>query len=60
MLAAAAAWEGVADELRSTASTYQSVISELTGEELAGADIGIDVDLGHPLSDMDEGHRSAS
>jgi PPE-repeat protein len=36
MLAAAAAWEGVADELRSTASTYQSVISELTGEEWLG------------------------
>jgi len=36
MLAAAAAWEGVADELRSTASTYQSVISELTGDEWLG------------------------
>jgi len=36
MLAAAAAWEGVADELRSTASTYQSVISELTGEDWLG------------------------
>jgi PPE-repeat protein len=36
MMATAAAWEGVADELRSTASTYQSVISELTGEEWLG------------------------
>ena len=36
MLAAAAAWEGVADELRSTASTYQAVISELTGEDWRG------------------------
>ena len=30
MLAAAAAWDALADELRSTAFTYQSVISELT------------------------------
>src|SRR5271170_8126317 len=36
MLAAAAAWDGVADELRSTASTYQSVISELTDEGWLG------------------------
>jgi PPE-repeat protein len=37
MLAAAAAWDGVADELRSTASTYQSVISELTDEGWLGS-----------------------
>jgi PPE-repeat protein len=36
MLAAAAGWEGVADELRSTASTYQSVISLLTDEGWLG------------------------
>jgi len=36
MLAAAAAWDGVADELRTTASTYQSVISELTDEGWLG------------------------
>ncbi len=36
MLAAAAAWDGVADELRSTASTYQSVISILTDEGWLG------------------------
>ena len=36
MLAAAAAWDGVADELRSTASTYRSVISELTDEGWLG------------------------
>jgi len=36
MLAAAAAWDGVADELRSTASTYHSVISELTDEGWLG------------------------
>ena len=36
MLAAAAAWDGVAEELRSTASTYQSVISLLTDEGWLG------------------------
>jgi PPE-repeat protein len=36
MLAAAAAWDGLADELRSTAFTYQSVISELTDEGWLG------------------------
>ena len=36
MLAAAAAWDGVADELRSSASTYRSVISELTDEGWLG------------------------
>ncbi len=36
MLAAAAAWDTVADELRSTASTYQSVISRLTDEGWLG------------------------
>jgi PPE-repeat protein len=36
MLAAAAAWDGLADELRSTASTYQSVISELANEGWLG------------------------
>jgi PPE-repeat protein len=36
MLAAAAAWDGLADELRLTASTYQSVISELTDEGWLG------------------------
>jgi PPE-repeat protein len=36
MLASAAAWDGVADELRSTASTYQAVISLLTDEGWLG------------------------
>src|ERR1700722_2296459 len=36
MLAAAAAWDGLADELRSAASTYQSVISELANEGWLG------------------------
>jgi len=36
MLTAAAAWDGVAAELRSTAATYQSVISELTDEGWLG------------------------
>jgi PPE-repeat protein len=36
MLAAAAAWDGVAAELRSTASSYQSVISGLTSEGWLG------------------------
>lgn len=36
ILAAAAAWDAVADELRSTVANYQSVISELTEEEWLG------------------------
>ena len=36
MLAAATAWDGLADELRSTASIYQSVISELANEGWLG------------------------
>jgi PPE-repeat protein len=36
MLAAATAWDGLADELRSTAFTYQSVISELGSEGWLG------------------------
>lgn len=36
MLAAAAAWDGVAAELRSTASSYDSVISGLTGAAWSG------------------------
>jgi PPE-repeat protein len=36
MLAAAAAWDGLAAELRSTASSYQSVISGLTSEGWLG------------------------
>ena len=37
MLAAAAAWDGVADQLRSTAATYQSVISQLTDDGWQGS-----------------------
>jgi PPE-repeat protein len=36
MLAAASAWDGLAAELRSTASSYGSVITELTGESWVG------------------------
>jgi PPE-repeat protein len=36
MLSAAAAWDAVADELRSTVATYQSVVSELTDEGWLG------------------------
>ncbi|MCW2662962.1 MAG: hypothetical protein JWP83_4114 [Mycobacterium sp.] len=36
MLAAASAWHGLADELRSTALSYGSVLSALTGEEWHG------------------------
>jgi PPE-repeat protein len=36
MLAAAAAWDGLAAELRSTAASYQSVISALTSEGWLG------------------------
>jgi PPE-repeat protein len=36
MLAAAATWDGLADELRSTAFTYQSVISELANDGWLG------------------------
>jgi PPE-repeat protein len=37
MLAAAAAWDGLAAELQSTAASYQSTISELTGGPWLGA-----------------------
>ena len=36
MMAAAAAWNGIGAELATTASSYQSVISALTGEEWLG------------------------
>ena len=36
MLAAASAWDGLATELQSTASSYGAVISELTGESWVG------------------------
>src|SRR5580693_9095194 len=36
MLAAASAWDGLARELQSTASSYGAVISELTGESWVG------------------------
>jgi PPE-repeat protein len=36
MLAAASAWDGLAAELQSTASSYGAVISELTGESWVG------------------------
>ena len=36
MLAAASAWDGLAAELRSTASSYGSVITELTDESWVG------------------------
>src|ERR1700684_194974 len=36
MLGAASAWDGVARELQSTASSYGAVISELTGESWVG------------------------
>ena len=36
MLAAAAAWDGLAAELQSAASSYGSVISELTSEPWLG------------------------
>ncbi|OOK73679.1 PPE family protein [Mycobacterium kansasii] len=36
LLAAVAAWDGLAAELRSTANSYDAVISELTGEGWLG------------------------
>src|ERR1700730_9780347 len=36
MLAAASAWDGLAAELQSAASSYASVISELTGDGWVG------------------------
>jgi PPE-repeat protein len=36
MLAAASAWDGLATELQSTASSYLAVISEMTGESWVG------------------------
>ena len=37
MLAAAAAWDGLAAELQSTAASYESAVSELTGGPWLGA-----------------------
>ena len=51
MLAAAAAWNGLAAELRSVASSYGSVISGLT-DELAGAVVNGDGDRGRTVCDV--------
>ena len=59
MLAAAAAWDGLAAELSSTASSYQSVIERLAGEGWLGpasASMAAAVD---PVPDMDEPDRGA-
>ena len=50
MLAAATAWDGLAAELQSTASSYGSVISELTGDAWVGSIVDIDGGRGGALS----------
>ena len=59
MLAAAAAWNGLAAELRSVASSYGSVISGLTERAVAGAVVNGDGGRGHALRGVDERDRRA-
>ena len=49
MMAAAAAWDGLAAELSSTATGYASVISELTSSPWLGSGVAIDGGRGHAL-----------
>ena len=57
MLAAAAAWNGLAGELHSAAASYGSVISELTERAVGGAVVNGDGGRGRTLCDVDERDR---
>ena len=59
MLAAAAAWDGLANELQSTAASYSSVISVADQRALARSVVAEHGGRGHSLSDLDAGHRRA-
>ena len=60
MLAAASAWDGLATELQSAASSYGSVISELTDGRMGGSIVDIDGGRGGTLCGVDECRRRAS
>ena len=57
MLAAATAWNGLAAQLHSTASSYGSVISELTDGSWVGAVVNGDGSRGRTLCGVDERDR---
>ena len=59
MLAAVAAWEGLAAELSSTAASYQSVIERLADEGWLGPASVINGGRGDPVHDVDEPYRGA-
>ena len=54
MLSAAATWNGLASELRSQAANYSSIVSNLTGDRLAGAGINGDGGRGSAVHVVDE------
>jgi hypothetical protein len=49
MLAASAAWDGLAADLHFTAASYQSVISDLTGAAWLGPPLRGVEDIGHAV-----------
>ena len=64
MMAAAAAWDGLAAELSTAASGYGSVINELTGSQWLGPSSAVDVVRGHAIRELGQrgsragrGHR---
>ena len=57
MLAAAAAWDGLAAELQSTAASYGSAISELTGGPWLGPSSAIDGGSGRTVPGVDDHDR---
>ncbi len=59
MLAAAAAWDGLAAELHSTATSYGSVISELSAGPWLGAASAAMTAASRTLCGLDEFHRHA-
>ena len=57
LMAAATAWDELATELDSTAASYSSVISGLTGDGVAGPLVGVDGGRGRALCGLDEHYR---
>ena len=59
MLAASAAWDGLAADLESTAASYQSGNLRADQRTVAGAVVGVDGGGRHALCDLDEHGRDA-
>jgi PPE-repeat protein len=57
LLAASAGWGGLATELHTAASGFQSVISGLIDESWMGPDVDVHGCRCHALFGMDNGHR---